>query len=46
MAIATNWRQITLPAELNIADVDENELYAAIDWLIDKQGAINVRLAE
>jgi Transposase DDE domain len=35
----------TLAEELGVADVHENELYAAMDWLIERQDKIEKRLA-
>jgi uncharacterized membrane protein YccC len=29
-----------------VADADENELYAALDWLLERQDAIEQRLAK
>lgn len=39
------WADTTLPDELGIADADEDELYAAMDWLFERQEAIEKRLA-
>ena len=39
------WADTTLPDELGVADADEDELYAAMDWLIERQEAIERRLA-
>jgi hypothetical protein len=38
-------RQSTLADELAVADADEDELYAALDWLSDRQEPIEQRLA-
>jgi transposase len=35
----------TLAEDLGVADVHENELYAAMDWLIERQDKIEKRLA-
>jgi transposase len=35
----------TLGEDLGVADADEDELYAAMDWLIERQPAIEKRLA-
>ena len=40
------WADTTLPEDLGVADVDEDELYAAMDWLIERQEAIEKRLAK
>src|SRR4051794_40130004 len=37
--------QSTLAAELGIAGVDEDDLYAALDWLVERQAGIEDRLA-
>jgi hypothetical protein len=39
------WADTTLPEELGIADADEDALYAAMDWLVARQEAIEKRLA-
>jgi hypothetical protein len=40
------WADTTLPDELGIADADEDALYAAMDWLVERQEAIEKRLAK
>ena len=35
-----------LADSLGLGEVDENELYAALDWLLERQAAIETRLAE
>ncbi len=35
----------TLGEDLGVADADEDELYAAMDWLVERQEAIEKRLA-
>jgi hypothetical protein len=32
------WRTTTLPDELGVADASEDDLYAAMDWLVERQG--------
>jgi len=39
------WNSTTLPAMLNVSDADEDDLYAAMDWLLDRQKHIEKRLA-
>jgi hypothetical protein len=39
------WSDTTLGEELGVADASEDELYAAMDWLIERQAAIEKRLA-
>ena len=39
------WADTTLPDELGIADADEDGLYAAMDWLVERQETIETRLA-
>jgi transposase len=36
----------TLADDLGIADADEDELYAAMDWLLERQGKIEKKLAK
>jgi len=40
------WADTTLADDLGIADADEDELYAAMDWLIERQAEIEKRLAK
>ena len=39
------WHTTTLPQEFGVAQADENDLYAAMDWLLERQGAIQKKLA-
>lgn len=39
------WHVTTLPSILGIADANENDLYAAMDWLVKRQGSIEKKLA-
>ncbi len=39
------WNTTTLAAELGIEDADENELYGAMDWLVERQDRIEEKLA-
>jgi transposase len=39
------WHTTTLAQEFGVEDADEDELYAAMDWLLARQGAIERRLA-
>jgi hypothetical protein len=39
------WADTTLPDELGVADADEDALYEAMDWLVERQEAIERRLA-
>jgi transposase len=39
------WHSTTLADEFAVADADEDELYAAMDWLLERQGAIEKKLA-
>lgn len=45
LATSRLWKQSTLAAELSIEDADEDELYAAMDWLLARQDQIEKRLA-
>jgi transposase len=39
------WQTTTLGEELSVQDADENELYAAMDWLSERQEQIEKKLA-
>ena len=39
------WHTTTLPEEYGVADADETDLYSAMDWLLERQGAIEKKLA-
>lgn len=39
------WHSTTLPTELGVEEADENDLYAAMDWVLERQGAIEKKLA-
>jgi len=39
------WHSTTLPAMLDVADADEDDLYAAMDWLLEGQDRIEKKLA-
>lgn len=39
------WHTTTLAEEFGVADADEAELYAAMDWLLARQSAIEKKLA-
>jgi transposase len=39
------WHTTTLPEEFGVAGMDENDLYAAMDWLLERQGRIQKKLA-
>ncbi len=39
------WHITTLPATLGVADADEDDLYAAMDWLLQRQDRIERKLA-
>lgn len=39
------WQTTTLAQEFGVADADEDELYAAMDWLLERQDAIQQKLA-
>jgi len=46
LGFARIWNTTTLPEELGIGDTDENELYATMDWLYDRQERIEKKLAK
>jgi len=39
------WQTTTLPADLGVRDADEDDLYAAMDWLLARQARIERKLA-
>jgi len=45
LATTRDWHHTTLAEELHVADADEDELYAALDWLLKRQPAIEAKLA-
>ncbi|MBV9000337.1 MAG: IS1634 family transposase, partial [Solirubrobacterales bacterium] len=45
LATARLLSQSTRGAELGVEDADEDELYAAMDWLLERQQRIEDRLA-
>ena len=45
LATTRMWHTTTLAEELGVADADENELYAAMDWLLARQDRIEHKLA-
>ena len=46
LATARSWHHSTLGELFGVEDADENELYAAMDWLLERQGGIEQRLAK
>jgi transposase len=45
LATTRLWHSTTLAAELGVADADEDELYAALDWLLARQPRLEQKLA-
>ena len=45
LATTRRWTQSTLASSLGVADADEDELYGAMDWLLERQARIEARLA-
>jgi len=45
LATARSWHTTTLPELLGVADADEQDLYGAMDWLLERQGRIEKKLA-
>ena len=39
------WETTSLGEELGVLEADENDLYRALDWLLERQGRIEARLA-
>ena len=46
LATARSWESSTLGSTLGVEDADEDELYAAMDWLLERQPSVEKRLAE
>jgi transposase len=46
LANTRHWLDTTLAEDLAVADATEDELYAAMDWLRDRQKAIEKKLAQ
>ena len=46
LANTRHWLDTTLAEELGVADADEDQLYDAMDWLLDRQKAIEKKLAQ
>ena len=44
--LAADTARDSLAGELGLGNVDEDDLYAAMDWLLERQGAIERRLAK
>jgi hypothetical protein len=45
LATSRWWHLTTLPTLLGVADADEDDLYAALDWLLERQDRIEKKLA-
>jgi len=45
LATTRLWHTSTLAAEFGVADADENDLYAAMDWLLARQETIEKKLS-
>jgi transposase len=46
LANTRHWHDTTLAEELDVADADEDQLYDAMDWLLQRQSAIEKKLAK
>ncbi|MGF1613373.1 MAG: transposase [Gammaproteobacteria bacterium] len=46
LATRRSWQHSTLGEWFGVADADENALYAALDWLLERQEAIERRLSQ
>jgi Transposase DDE domain len=46
LAMTQAWADTTLAEDFSVADAHEDELYAAMDWLIERQDKIEKRLAQ
>jgi DDE family transposase len=45
LATTRSWNQSTLATEVGVVEADEDELYAALDWLLERQQRIESALA-
>jgi hypothetical protein len=45
LATARWWHTTSLAEEFAVTEADEDDLYAAMDWLLERQGAIEKKLA-
>jgi transposase len=45
LATTVWWEDTTLPDVLDVSDSDEDDLYVAMDWLLERQGRIENKLA-
>jgi len=46
LAMTRWWKDTTLPELLDLDDVDEDDIYAAMDWLLGRQKRIEKKLAK
>lgn len=46
LATTRRWHTTTLAVELSLQDANEDDLYAAMDWLLARKGRIEKKLAE
>src|SRR4051794_30139696 len=46
LANTRHWHDTTLAEELDVADANEDQLYDAMDWLLERQSAIEKKLAK
>jgi transposase len=46
LATTRHWHDTTLAEELHLEDATQDELYAAMDWLVGRQKAIETKLAK
>src|SRR6185437_15245351 len=46
LANTRHWHDTTLAEELDVADATEDQLYDAMDWLLERQSAIETKLAK
>jgi transposase len=46
LATTRHWHDTTLAEELHVQDATDDELYAAMDWLLPRQKAIEAKLAK
>jgi hypothetical protein len=44
--LARDWHNTTLAEELGVSDATENDLYEAMDWLVERKLCIEEKLTE
>lgn len=45
LGVTRSWRNTTIPTLFNLETVDEDDVYEAMDWLLQQQGKVEKKLA-